>query len=845
MRLASIAWRGLLARPLRTALAVIGIALGVAVVTATIVTGASSEQALRGATVDLLGSADVRMRAFEDAGFSPRALQAVRALPDVRAVAPVAERRLTVSTAPGDNERVFTLLVLGIDVDTDAAIRRPNVVAGDPLTATDTDGVLAPQAWADRYGLGVGDELLLAGRRQGMGAMTISGLIADSGLGALDGGDVLVMSRASLDAAFEIPAPIRYLDVDLGEDPTDAAVDRVAASLDEPFVIETADDTAARFASAQEAFVGVALLFSLVALVVGAFMVANTLAMTVGERTRELGLLRAAGTTSRQVLGIVLRQAIALGVAGSALGILAGIALAAALIGVLSSTRAVLLVGLPLPIGGLTVAFVLGLAVTLVGAAVPAARAARLSPLDALRPSRRADRALGERLRPLIIVEIAVVLIGVVLVLFAGSDTPLLPVVLSLALLLGGAVAAAFVLEPLGRLIGRPFEWFFGAQGLLGRANLSRDRARTGLTVGAMMIALAAVVALGTVAESARAGTERRVASILPGGHAIRTGVPLDVEAFRPTFDATEGVEVASPVLQLPVVRVAGDDREEAEIAGIDPNVFQDAGALLISGANRADAFFALRNGGAVLVPASLAARTGIEPGDTIALGLPGGDAHDLTVAGLVDYSLPARTPDGALLVSAADARDLFGATTSSLWIMVPEPGVASSAVAAAVRATAVQLAAEPLTAPQLASELSGTLDRLVGLFDVLALIAVVIAALGIVNTLGVGIGERVREIAILRSHGMTVGQVQAMVVAEAAIMGAIAGVMALIVGLLVALALVSGGISVDLDAGIRLPWPLLVAVLLLGTGVAALAGIYPARVAASLPIVSNLKHFE
>jgi putative ABC transport system permease protein len=195
--------------------------------------------------------------------------------------------------------------------------------------------------------------------------------------------------------------------------------------------------------------------------------------------------------------------------------------------------------------------------------------------------------------------------------------------------------------------------------------------------------------------------------------------------------------------------------------------------------------------------------------------------------------------------VSAADARDLFGASTSSLWVMVPEPGVPSSAVAAGVAATAVQLAAEPLTAPQLAVELSSTLDRLVGLFDVLAMIAVVIAALGIINTLGVGIGERVREIAILRSHGMTVGQVQAMVVAEAAIMGAIAGVLALVVGLLVALTLVSGGISPDLDAGLRLPWPLLVAVLLLGTGVAALAGLYPARVAASLPIVSNLKHFE
>jgi putative ABC transport system permease protein len=845
MRLATIAWRGLLARPLRTALAIVGIALGVAVVTATIITGASSEQALRGATVDLPGRADVRVRAFEEAGFSPRTLQAVRSLPDVHAVAPVAERRLTVSTAPGDNERVFTLLVLGIDADADAAVREPNILAGKPLTATDTDGVLAPRSWADQYGLGVGDELLLAGRRQGVGAMIITGLIADSGFGALDGGNVLVMSRATLDDVFEIPAPIRYLDVDLGDDPTDAAVARVTASLGEPFVVETASEAAARFASAQEAFVGVALLFSLVALVVGAFMVGNTMAMTVGERTRELGLLRAAGTTSRQVLGIVVRQAVALGVAGSVLGVLAGIALAAILIGVLSSTRAVLLVGLPLPLGGLGVAFLLGLSVTLVGAAVPAARAARLSPLDALRPTRRSDRALGERLRPLILAEIAVVALGVVVVLLAGTETPLLPVVLSLGLLLGGAVAAAFVLEPLGRLVGRPFEWFFGAQGLLGRANLSRDRARTGLTVGAMMIALAAVVALGTVAESSRAGTERRVASILPGGHAIRTGVPLDVEAFRATFDATDSVATASPVLQLPVIRVAGDDREEAEIAGIDPNVFQDEDALLINGADRADAFFALRNGGAVLVPASLASRTGIEPGDSISLALPGADAHDLTVAGLVDYSLPARTPDGALLVSAADARDLFGATTASLWIMVAEPGVPSSAVEAGVRDTAVQLAAEPLTAPQLAAELSSTLDRLIGLFDVLALIAVVIAALGIINTLGVGIGERVREIAILRSHGMTVGQVQAMVVAEAAIMGAIAGVLALVVGLLVALTLVSGDISPDLDAGLRLPWPLLVAVLLLGTGVAALAGLYPARVAASLPIVSNLKHFE
>ncbi|HUF06629.1 MAG TPA: FtsX-like permease family protein [Candidatus Binatia bacterium] len=845
MRLATIAWRGLLARPLRTTLAIIGIALGVAVVTATIITGAASEQALRSATADLLGRADVRLRAFEDEGFRPRTVQALRALPGVEAVAPVSERRLTVSTAPGEEERVFTLLVLGIDPEVDALVRDPNLVAGVPLSPDSPTDVLAPASWASRSGLELGDQLLLSGRREGMPPLRLIGLVADTGLAARDNGELLIISRSTLDASFEIPAPIRALDLDLGDEPAQAALDRVTATLDEPFIVETAAEAAAPLASAQEDFIAVALLFSAVSLVVGAFLVGNTMAMTVGERTRELGLLRAAGTTSRQVLGIVLRQALALGVIGSVAGILGGIVLAAAMIGFLASTRAILVVGLPLPLGGLSVALLLGLAVTLVGAIVPAARAAQLSPLDALRPSRRSDRGLVDRLRPLVLAELVVAAGGLLLVASSGTTAAILPVVLSLGLLIGGAVGTAFVLEPLSRFIGRPFEWFFAAQGLLGRANLSRDRARTGLTVGAMMIALSAVVALGTVAESARAGTERRVESILPGGHAIRASLPLDVETFRPTFAAPPGLLVASPVLEAPIIRVTDGAQEEAALAGIDPNVFQDEDALLVSGVRRADAYAALRNGGGVLVPVALARRAGIEVGDPIGLAKPGGPIHEFTVAGLVEHSLPARTAEGALLVSTADARERFGVTSASLWIMVGQPDVADSAFTAAVRETAVQLAAEPLTARDLAGELAGSLDRLTGLFDALALVAVVIGALGIVNTLGVGIGERVREIAILRSHGMTVGQVQAMVVAEAAIMGAIAGALAVVTGLLVALALVNGAASTQLVDGVRLSWPLLVAVLLVGTGVAALAGLYPARVAASLPIVSNLKHFE
>jgi len=527
-------------------------------------------------------------------------------------------------------------------------------------------------------------------------------------------------------------------------------------------------------------------------------------------------------------------------------GFVRGILLAAALTSVLASTRAVLAVGLPLPIGGLLAAALLGVVVTLIGAVVPAMRASALSPLEAMQTSRQADRSLADRLGPLVAAVLVVAMIAIAVLVVSGAGAAPVAVLASLGLLLGGALAAAWILEPAGRLIGRPFEWFFGAEGMLGRLNLTRDRVRTGLTVGAMMIALAAVVALGTVAESARAATDRQVSSILPGGHAIRTALPVDVDSFRPTFETIEGVGVASPVVEAPVVRVtAVGGREEAAIAGIDPNVFQDADALIVSGATRAEAFDALRAGGSVLVPASYALREGIDVGEVVTLAVPGGPSADLTVAGIVEYSIPGRTPDGALLVSSADARDLFGATTASLWILVPEPGVASSTVNAAVREAAVTLAAQPLTAADLAEDVAGPLERLSGLFDVLALVAVVIAGLGIVNTLGVGVAERMREIAILRSHGMTVGQVQAMVVSEAAIMGAIAALLAVVTGILVALALV-GSLATDGAAGaISLPWGLLVAVVLAGTGIAALAGLYPARVAATMPIVSNLKHFE
>jgi putative ABC transport system permease protein len=846
MRLGAIAWRGLLARPLRTTLTIVGVALGVAVIAAALIAGQAATEAVRRAAQELYGSAQLRVRAFETDGFTPRTVTALRQIPGVLNAAAVSEERgRSVTTKPGSDEKIFTLLVIGVDPAEEEKVRTYELAAGSFLDPADPSGVLVNAGWARENGLDVGDELLLNFRRPDVPRNHIVGLLGDSGFGALGAGSVMVMERSFLGEAFEVPVPVRYVDLQVADGREADVQSALDATMTEPFVVETLADAERQLGRAQAGFSGLAFLFGLVSLAVGAFLVANTLAMTVTERTREIGLLRAAGTTSRQVLGLFLRQGLVLAVIGGLLGAAAGLVLANVMIAFLESTRALLIGGPPFSPGALLLAFGLGALVTLAGAVVPALAAARLSPLDALRPSRQPGRTLGGRLPWLAGLALLAVAIGAAAYPLQRGQAALGGALLAVIVLLAGAVAVAVLLQPLAGIIGRPFASFFGAQGYLGRANLGRDPVRTGLTVGALVIGLASVVALGIVSGSARLTAEGWVDSILPGGHAIRLGVPDEIENVRPTFASIPGVKRASPIAEFPAVEIIGGSQREASIAGIVPTAFQDAGALLIEDVARGRAFQALRDGGAVLLPRAVADRDGLAVGDTIQLAPAGGEAQPFRVAGMVAYSLPTRTADGAILISLADAQERFGVTEASLWTLEPDGSLPDDAFTAEVQRTADSLAAQALTARDLSDELSRSLDRLIGLFDVLALLAVVIGGLGIVNTLAVGVLERSREIAILRSHGMTIGQVQVMVVAEAGIIGAVGGVAAVGIGVLVAWVTVAIAAPGDFAAGMAVPWALLAAVVLVGIGVASLAGIYPARAAAATSITESLKHFE
>jgi putative ABC transport system permease protein len=274
---------------------------------------------------------------------------------------------------------------------------------------------------------------------------------------------------------------------------------------------------------------------------------------------------------------------------------------------------------------------------------------------------------------------------------------------------------------------------------------------------------------------------------------------------------------------------------DAAAIVGAD---FLADGRLTFVEGDRATALPALDAGGAAILPLPAAERLGLGVGDTITLALGGGATLDLKVVGVVDRSIPGSGGE-AILVGWGDASGPIGVPGADVFAVRFEDGAGSSARdALETAARSVALEASPLSRVQ--GAVTDALGRVFGLFDALALIAVLVAALGIVNALAMGVVERVREIGVLRAIGMTRRQASRMVIVEATIMGLVGAVLGAIVGLAVGAVLLflSGG----LVASAGVPWPSIAIAAVLGLAGPAIAAWYPSRLASHISIVRALK---
>jgi putative ABC transport system permease protein len=705
------------------------------------------------------------------------------------------------------------------------------IATGVALGPPDEAGALVTATLAREDGLSIGSRLGL----QGVDApvyLRVTGILAGDGPWGGSAGRAVVTHLPIARSVFGDQGLTR---VDLvlapGAEPATVIEALESTLLDEPYVVSTPGDLAAALEASTGDFAATTALIAAVALFAGAFLICNTLSMTVVERVRELGLLRAAGATRGQLTTYILVQASVIGVVGAATGLLAGGVLATGIAVWMGSIGPVPLSGPAVTLDDALAALVVGLGVTVAAAIEPARRAGRIAPVDALKARLDPPTARRARLRWLVAVFAVVGVFGLLLWPRATDGTAMVRAVGVYVVLLVAALAVPVVLPLLARVAGAPFLLLSRLEERLARASVLRDRARAALTVGALTVGLAMVVALGGVGQHARAAAGAWIADVVPGDLVVTSIFPraLD-EGIDESLGALPGIASVSPIATFDLA-VDGRRVDGSAMVGADLEV--DGRLRLVAGERR-DAFAALDRGGAVIVPAGVATRDGLTPGSVLRVVANDGAMHPLTVVGIAERTLPGRSGE-SLLVGWPDAERLgiAGADAFAVRFVAPSSAVDQAALADEARA----LALEPVPLDRIQGAVGEALDRVFGLFDVLSIVAVIVASLGIVNTLTMNVLERVREIGVLRAAGMTRRQVWRSVVVEAGITGLVGAICGVAAGVVV------GSLMVVLAGGrwepsAAVPWLAIAAAFALGVTLAMLAAAYPARLASSVSIV-------
>lgn len=611
----------------------------------------------------------------------------------------------------------------------------------------------------------------------------------------------------------------------------------IRSALGAGFRVQTgADLRAAARADAQadlSIFNSILLGFGGVSVLVGIFLILNTFSIIIAQRTRELALLRALGGSRRQTIGSVLLEALLIGVTASAVGLGLGIG-----VGTLSAwlfatrSTSMELAGVGVPPAAPLAAFGVGVVVSLVAALVPALRASRIPVIAALQESATPDRSLAKLnisggvagLAGGGLLTAGMVRGGPIWLVVAGALLSLVAVIL-----LTPALA-----RPVAGSVGRVFSWT--AAGRLGRLNSGRNPRRTAITATALMVGIALITGMNTVLASTTASLRDRVADEIKADLMIAGDTSLADDP--PTFDPA----VIKRVRSLAGVQsVAGTYRADAVVAGgqVSVAVITDVPALARMYSVRA-VEGALGNLGRdqVAVNATTARQRALHPGSTVPVK--------------VGYA-PARTMTVAAVYSGGDAIGQWFLPTSEIPnLTVQQVSNVDLTVAGGASVPDVRRQVETLLtdSPEITvtdrqgyiARQTGQYDLIVTMVQILLALAVLIAVLGVVNTLALSVLERTRELGLVRAVGLTRGQTMWMVAVEAMIIaffGALLGVVSGSgLGAAVVRALHANGITT-----LALPWERIGLYLLVGVAIGAVAAILPAVRAARTNVLRAISY--
>ncbi|RLU94743.1 ABC transporter [Streptomyces griseocarneus] len=683
---------------------------------------------------------------------------------------------------------------------------------------------------ADRAGYKVGDTVRLSVDGPVLTPKVTGVFTTDDGNVAA-GGSLVLFDTATAQKYYAKPGEFSEIDVKAAAGTSQtalkAAVDKVLPRDTESQTGQKlADDQASTIASGMSTMKTTLLTFAGIALFVGIFIIANTFTMLVAQRTKELALMRAVGASRRQVTRSILIEAFVVGAVAAVTGLLAGIGIGAGLRSLLGSTGATLPDG-PLVVspGTVVASLVVGIVVTMLAAWLPGRRAAKIPPVAAMSSVHAAASPRSLVVRNSI--GAALTAIGAAIVL-VGSEQGILALGAGL-LLIGVFVLTPLLSRPLIAAAG-PLLRPFGISGKLAQLNAVRNPRRTAATASALMIGLTLITGLTVIAGSTQQAIDKMATSAVRADYLVSmaSGTPLSPDVSK-KLSENSALSAVSP-LRTTDTRIDGDHQS---LTGVNGRSIADLTKLDFQSGS-----FAGLSGDKAVVDDKLAKDHGWKVGSAFTATMEDGQKARFTVSGVFKGNELMR---GIMVDSTALAPHQSDIVDMQVLVKA-KGGVSESAKDSIRKALGDNPAIAIKTKQDISNDIAKGINLMLNILYGLLAMAVVVAVLGVINTLAMSVFERSQEIGMLRAIGIDRSGIKWMVRLESLLISLFGGVLGIVLGVFFGWA---GGRLIGKSlAGFELvlPWGRMALFLLLAALVGVLAALWPARRAAKLNMLTAIK---
>jgi putative ABC transport system permease protein len=849
--------KGLAGRKFRAALTALAIVLGVAMVSGTFVLTDTIDRAFKSIFTESYAGTDVAITgkapdiSFEGVtaeapGVPESLLQRVRALDNVEAAGGLVIDQSATKILKSDGKAINTRGApsLGFGIDPSQPFNPHNLVEGN--WPSEPDEVVIDAGTAEEYGYDVGETVRI-GTLKPVRPFRVTGIAR---YGQVDSLGTATFADFTIPAAQELLERRGEFDL-IAIAAKDGVSPAQLASEIEPILpatarvrtgLEQARDDASEVSEFVTFIRYFLLAFGGVALFVGAFVIFNTMSITVAQRTRELATLRTIGASRKQIRRAVLLEALVIGAVASVIGFALGVGLAYGLdwfFGVLNLDLPT--TSMVIATRTVVVAFLIGIVVTVLAAFVPSIRATRIAPILAVREGAELPRGRFSRFSPYI----AGLLIVVALLLLARSmftdDLPIGDRLLSMALgvlllFVGVAMISPKLVRPLAAVVGYPGERLAGISGYLARRNTLRNPGRTASTAAALMIGLALVTFVAVLSNGMKASNRGAIEDQIKADFVVTSQdgfTPFVAGAGDAAAGAT-GVELSTSV-RSELGKVAGTDKY---VTGIEPHKI--TAVYNFDWKEGSDETLTTLGEDGAIIDEGFAEDEKLAVGDRFELLSGSGRSAMLTVKAL--YKPPPFYP---LLGSVSVLKETFDSLydrprNQFTFVNVPgDPNAEAEQPLEAALATFPD--AKVQTRESWIREQDKEFNQFLIMLYVLLALSVIISIFGMVNTLALAVFERTRELGMLRAVGMTRWQSRVMIGSESVITALIGAALGLPLGMFLA-ALVTRALE-QYDVRYAIPLVPLLLFALIAVLVGLVAAIMPAQRAARLNVLQALQY--